>query len=348
MRLNENNTFSARYEVLRNNAVYTELYAMDNSVEIQNSESSALKMSVRGTFYSYSGDINFLTDRLRAVVTLNGTDYPAGTFVVTTETKRHSQGVDSVEIEGYSILYLAYRKRIEEPLFIEKGVNYVTQIVRLLNLCGIDHIEAEETSYTFRTAREDWEIGTAVLDIVNQLLAEISYNSVWVGLDGIVRLTKYRTPDISNVVHTYSADRYSVMEDSYEITTDRFGKCNVFHVICENPDFDETMVAVSENDSSDSPFSTVNVGRILSMERVNNIPSQDALQAYADRLKYQSMQETETVEFTTAAIPTHETYDVVALQNGSLAGIYAETGWRLPMTAGASMVHQARRVIMGV
>ena len=38
MRLTENNAFSARYEVLRNNAVYAELYAMDNSVEIQNSE----------------------------------------------------------------------------------------------------------------------------------------------------------------------------------------------------------------------------------------------------------------------------------------------------------------------
>lgn len=348
MQLNETNTFSARYEVLRNNAVYAELYAMDNTVEIQNSDTSALKMSVRGTFYDYSGDINFLTDRLRAIITLNGTDYPAGTFVVTTETKHRSAGLDSVEIEGYSILYLAQRKRLEEPLYIGKGTNYITQIVRLLNLCGIENIEAEETAYTFQTAREDWEIGTAVLDIVNQLLGEISYHSVWVGLNGIVRLTKYQTPDISNIMHTYSADRYSVIEDDYEITTDRFDKCNVFRVTCENPEIDTTMVAVSENSSPDSPFSTVNIGRILHTEQVDNIPSQEALQDYADRLKYQSLQETETVEFATAAIPTHETYDVVALENGELAGIYIETGWRLPLSAGASMIHQARRVTMSV
>lgn len=348
MQLNETNTFSARYEVLRNNAVYAELYAMDNTVEIQNSDTSALKMSVRGTFYDYSGDINFLTDRLRAIITLNGTDYPAGTFVVTTETKHRSAGLDSVEIEGYSILYLAQRKRLEEPLYIGKGTNYITQIVRLLNLCGIENIEAEETAYTFQTAREDWEIGTAVLDIVNQLLGEISYHSVWVGLNGIVRLTKYQTPDISNIMHTYSADRYSVIEDDYEITTDRFDKCNVFRVTCENPEIDTTMVAVSENSSPDSPFSTVNIGRILHTEQVDNIPSQEALQDYADRLKYQSLQETETIEFATAAIPTHETYDVVALENGELAGIYIETGWRLPLSAGASMIHQARRVTMSV
>lgn len=348
MQLNETNTFSARYEVLRNNAVYAELYAIDNTVEIQNSDTSALKMSVRGTFYDYSGDINFLTDRLRAIITLNGTDYPAGTFVVTTETKHRSAGLDSVEIEGYSILYLAHRKRLEEPLYIGKGTNYITQIVRLLNLCGIENIEAEETAYTFQTAREDWEIGTAVLDIVNQLLGEISYHSVWVGLNGIVRLTKYQTPDISNIMHTYSADRYSVIEDDYEITTDRFDKCNVFRVTCENPEIDTTMVAVSENSSPDSPFSTVNIGRILHTEQVGNIPSQEALQDYADRLKYQSLQETETVEFATAAIPTHETYDVVALENGELAGIYIETGWRLPLSAGASMIHQARRVTMSV
>lgn len=348
MILHDNNTFSVRYEVLRNNAVYAELQAMDNTVGIENSASSALKMSIRGTFYAYGADINFLTDRLRAVVTLNGKDYPAGIFVVATETFRHSEGVDSVTIEGYSLLYLACRKRLEEPLYIAKGTNYITQIVQLLNLCGIDRIEAEETSYTFRTAREDWEIGTSVLDIVNQLLGEISYNSVWVSLNGVVRLTGYRPPDSSEIRHTYSAGRYSVMEDSYEITTDRFEKCNVFRVTCESPDLDTDMTAVAENDSPDSPFSTVNIGRILHTEQVDNIPSQEALQDYADRLKYQSLQETETVEFATAAVPTHETYDVVALENGELAGIYAETGWRLPMSAGASMIHQARRVIMNV
>lgn len=344
MILHENNTFSARYEVLRNNAVFAEFHAIDDAVEIQNIESSALKMMIRGTFHSCDADVNFLSDRLRAVVTLNTIDYPAGIFVVTTETKTHSGGVDGVEIEGYSLLYLAQRKRIEEPLYIAAGTNYITQIVQLLNSCGIDSIEADETSYTFAADREDWDVGTSVLDIVNQLLAEISYNSVWVDLGGTTRLTKYQTPGISNVSHTYSANEYSVIEDSYKITTDRFDKHNVFRVTCENPDLDEIMVAVSENNSPDSPFSTVNLGRILYTEQVDNIPSQEALQEYADKLKYQSLQETETVEFTTAAIPNHTTYDVIALENGDMAGIYTETEWRLPLAAGASMIHKARRV----
>lgn len=344
MILRENNTFSARYEVLRGNAVYAEIYAVDDTPEIRNIESSVLKMTFRGIFYAYGKDVNFLSDRLRVIITINGQDYSAGTYVITTETKTHSNGMDAVEIEGYSLLYLAHRKRLESPLYIEAGTNYITQIVQLLNSCGIEKIEADETPYTFSNSREDWEIGTPILDIANQLLLEISYNSAWVNLEGAVRLTKYQTPDISNVSHTYSANEYSIIEDNYEITSDRFDKSNVFRITCENPELSNSMVAISENDNPDSPFSTVNIGRILYTEQVDNIPSQDALQEYADRLKYQSLQETETVEFMTAIVPTHETYDVVALENGDMAGIYTETEWWFNVTAGGSMTHKARKV----
>ena len=128
MILQENNTFSARYEILRGNAVYTEIFAVDDTPEIQNSNSSALKMTFRGNFFAYGKDVNFLSDRLRAIITINGNDYPVGIYVVTTETKTHSNGMDAVEIEGYSLLYLAHRKRLEAPLYIEAGTNYITQI----------------------------------------------------------------------------------------------------------------------------------------------------------------------------------------------------------------------------
>lgn len=158
-------------------------------------------------------------------------------------------------------------------------------------------IDAESTSYTFATDRQDWEVGTPVLDIVNQLLAEISYNSAWVDLSGAVRLTKYEQPSISTVDHIYNSGEYSLIEDYYEITRDRFSKCNVFRVTCENPELDSPMVATSINDSADSPYSVSKMGRILYTEDVDNIPSQVALQAYADKLKYQSLQTTEAVVF---------------------------------------------------
>lgn len=340
----DSNTFSARYEVLRGNAVYKEIYPMYDNVEIANAESSALKMSLRGTFYEYDNDINFLTDRLRVIVTLNGIDYPLGIFLVTTETIVQSTGISGVEIEAYSILYLAQRKKIEDVLYIPSGTNYITEIIQLLSSCGITDVEADPTEFTFATSRSDWDIGTPVLDIVNQLLSEITYNSIWVNLKGIVQLTKYQQPEIGDVQHVYSAGEYSIIGSDYKITSDRFDKANVFRVTCENPELDSMMVAISENNSADSPFSTVNIGRMLYVEQVDSIPSQTALQNYADKLKYQSMQTTEITEFVTAIMPEHETFDVIALENGKMRGIYTEVEWSLIVGAGENMKHKARRI----
>lgn len=338
------NTFSVRYEVLRNKAVYAALNALTDSGEVTCDSASELKMSFRGTFAEPPDGVNFLTDRLRPVVILNGEEFPVGVYAITTESERNENGETVTELEGYSLLYLASRKCIETRLSIPAGTNYISECVQLLNSAGITDIDAEPTGYTLATAREDWDVGTPILTIVNDLLAEISYNSAWVALDGTVRLTKYAPPSLANVGHVYSEGRYSVIEDGYTRSSDRYGKYNVFLVTCENPDLSAPMSATAVNDSEESPFSVSKLGRILRVETVDNIPSQAALQEYANRMKYQSMQETETITFATAPIPNHETFDVVALGMGDLSGIYAETGWTLPLIPGGSMSHTARRV----
>lgn len=347
MKLDAVNTFSVRYEVLRNNAVFAEIYAVDDSPNVQFIESSELKTSLRGQFFGYSDDIDFLTDRLRPVVVINDVEYPVGVYVITTESERYSDGVLTKELEGYSLLYLAQRKRIEERLSISAGTNYITAILELLASCGLTAIEADETDLTFSTAREDWDIGTSVLEIVNGLLAEINYNDAWVDLNGVVRLTKYVRPSLQNIKHTYSAGEYSMIESTYTRKSDRYGKYNVFRVVCESPDLEEPMAATAENNAEGSPFAISRLGRILYSERVDNTPSQAALQAYADRLRDKSLQETEEVEFYTAPVPEHNAFDTVALGNGELAGIYTETEWRLQLSPGASMYHKARRVYAG-
>lgn len=338
------NTFSVRYEVLRNKAVYAVLNALTDFGEVTCDSTSELKMSFRGTFAELPPDVNFLTDRLRPVVILNGEEFSVGVYAITTESERNENGETVTELEGYSLLYLASRKCIETRLSIPAGTNYISECVQLLNSAGITDIDAEPTGYTLATAREDWDVGTPVLTIVNDLLAEISYNSAWVALDGTVRLTKYAPPSLANVDHVYSEGKFSVIEDGYTRSSDRYGRYNVFLVTCENPDLSAPMSATAVNDSEESPFSTAKLGRILRVETVDNIPSQAALQEYANRMKYQSMQETETITFATAQIPNHETFDVVALGMGDLTGIYAETGWTLPLVPGGPMSHTARRV----
>ena len=343
MLLRENNTFSMRCEVLRDGGVIGTPQAYE-APEITCDAESDMVLSLRGAFYM-DGEYNFYTDRLRPVVTINGEDYPMGVYVVTTEERSEADGQKIATLEAYSLLYLARRKKIENRLYIKAGTNYITKITELLSSAGITDLHAEPTAYTFAYDREDWDIGTSVLEIVNTLLAEISYKNAYVDMTGTVRLKKYAPPTLSSVSHVYTEGKDSVISASYKMTDDRYDKANVFRLFCDNADLSEPIVAVAENNNAASPFSTVNIGRVLHNERVDNVPSQAALQERANAMRDKSMQTTEEIEFYTAVAPVHTPHDVVALHVGGASGIFAETGWRMTLSPDGDMTHTARRVI---
>lgn len=350
MNLKANNTVTSRFEVIRYEKngwnLVGQLYAIDDSAEVSCIADSALKMSFRGNFKMHSDDIDFLTDRVKPILTINDVDYPLGIYVITTETHNRNEAVQSCTLEGYSLLYLIQRDRLEAPLHLSAGTNYIVAIFSdVFGSYDGATAKADSTEYVLSTDREDWETGTSRLDIINQLLDEISFNSVWIDFSGTVRMTKYEQPSLSAIDHRYNQGEYSLIEDYYEITKDRFSKCNVFRVVCENPEQDEPMVAISVNDSADNPYSTVNIGRVLYTENVDNIPSAEALQKYADKLKYKSYETTETVVFRTAVMPEHETFDIIALELGEMVGIYAETEWTIPINSSGTMTHKAVRLI---
>lgn len=341
----ENNTVYARYEILRNGGVWAEMYSV-TPAEIQNISTSALKMSLRGTFYRPEKEVDFLTDRIRAVLHINGMDYNKGVFIATTMDTIGGIAGEKLDIEAYSPLYLAQRSKLEGVYTIPAGTNYITAIQTLLVESGITEYEAEETALVMATERQDWEEGTSRLDVINELLAEINYNSAWPDLEGKIHLTKYTPPNNGNIKHTYRQGEYSVLTPEYKASTDLFGKPNVFKCICDNPELAAPLVATAVNDDPNSKFSTVSLGaRVLFLERVDNVPDLETLQERADNLRIKSLQTTQEVEFTTALMPGHETYDTVALDNGEITGIYTETEWRATMDAAGLMVHKGKRVI---
>lgn len=343
MKLRNINTFSVRYEILRNGGVLQTVQAYE-AAEIRCEAESDLVMSMRGAFH-VGEEINFFSDRMRPVAIINDVEYPMGVYIITTEEKTENDGQRISLLEGYSVLYLARRKKIESRLHIPRGTNYIGIISELLTSAGISDIQADPTSYTMATDREDWEIGTPVLEIINALLAEISYRGAYVDLNGTVQLRKYKAPVLADVAHIYTEGKDSIITAEYKITDDRYDKANVFRLYCDNPDMEELMVATAENNSQSSPFSTVNIGRVLHNEQVDNIPSQKALQERADAMRDKSMQTTEEIEFYTAIAPVHTPHDVVAIQTGGASGIFAETGWRITVSPESDMVHTARRVI---
>lgn len=346
MEYKNSNTISVRYEVLRDGGVWTELEPY-TPAEVQYQSASALKMSMRGLFLEPKKEIRWLTDRLRPVLIINGTEYPVGKFIATTPQTNKTAGQTLLQLEAYSVLYLAERVQLEGPYTIARGTSYITAVIELLRLAGITEYTAEESALVLSTDRADWPAGTKVLTVVNQLLSEINYRSAWVDMSGRVWLTKYKAPSTDNITQIYQRGEYSILSDVSTVTTDYFDKANVFRAVCSNPELEEPMMATAENSDPDSPFSTASLGiRILQILEVDNIPDLATLQEKAENMLTKSLQTTETIEFTTALNPTHGIWDTVALDMEDKGGIWTETEWSMVLDASGSMRHKAERVVI--
>lgn len=340
-------SFQLRYDILRNGAIYAQAVVAGPAAVSMDSRRK-LKQVFSGDMLLPDG-IQRLTDRFRPVVLLDGVEYPVGQFVLTSVEKIWQEGGWIDRCEGYDLCFLVKRTRLEERLFCGKGERYLDKIQQLLQQCGIDSALVEDCAETFATDREDWEIGTSVLDVVNDLLDEINYQSLWFDQDGVARIQAIREPGIHQIQHWYGPSRqdgYALVKDGYTRQDDLFDVSNVFVVQCENPELDTVMQAVSVNDDPDSALSVIRQGRVMApVVKLDNVSSQQALQRYADRLRWQSMTATETTVIQTALNPVHLCGDILALEGDLAPGIYEETAWAMELAPGGMMEHTLRRVL---
>lgn len=336
--------FSRRVNIIRNGAVAGQLL-IEEAPTISMDKAAALKMSLSGTF-KRSADFDPMTDFLQPVAILDGVEHPLGEYVISTATNAHGAAGDTVRIEAYDQALILQQSKIETRYHISTGTLYTDAIQALLIADGITRVIMEPSDAALATDREDWEIGTDHLTIINTLLAEINYTDIWFDLDGVARLHRYAAPSVENIKHTYRANALSIIKAETESEMDIYDAPNVFIAIVSNADYDEPMTATAVNDNPSSALSTIRRGRrIPEVIRVDNIASQAALQAHVDNLCTQSMLAGETVRFATAINPVHGVGDVLALDHPALSGIFEETAWSITLEAGADMTHEARRVI---
>ena len=334
------------YIILRDNVEFSRLTSYRGSgAGVSMTSNAQVKWVLSGKF-AINNEINYLTDRLQLMHTLNGQQWPLGKYVLT-DASTDSDGMrEVVNLTAYDLTYLALSSKIEERLHLKKGMLYTTAIQLLLVESGITDFIVESNTATLQADREDWEPGTDRLSIINTLASEINYNSIWMDGGGTVHCSAFRQPSADAVSVTYEEGAYSIQYPNWSRTVDMFEHPNVFIVEVDNPDLGACMRAVSINDRPESPFSVGNLGRrVVSYEKLNNIASQSELQAYADNKRFKSMQTTEIRTFYTGPSGQHAVYDVVELVRGGESVLYEETGWELDLEAPYKMTHTGKRVV---
>lgn len=336
--------YQTRVDVIRNGAVLTTLHPASSPV-VDCKISGELKVSLSGSFYE-NPDVNWLTDELQPQQIIDGTEYPVGIFAVASVLDAYGKdGVKTITVEAYDRCLRLKQTKTETILHIPAGTNYISAVESLLVDAGVALWLSTPTVKVTATDREDWPIGTSYLEIINTLLAEINYGSIWFNTSGFAVLQPTKTPSASNIDHHYGElEDIRVLSRDCSREIDMFDAPNVFIAICENPDLGSPLIATAVNENPLSSLSVFRRGRRIAQTfKVDNIPDQEALDKYAQQLMLRSMLSEETVSITTANMPGHTVGNTIALTHPDVCGLFQEVSWHLVLAPGQLMQHTLRR-----
>lgn len=353
---------SFNYVVVRNGADYGKIWPSENSApNLRMRKDGDIKTSLSGTFLPIVFDfddkptdasVDWLSDQIRPELILDGEVYPLGIYLpasVTENYDRNGTGLVSLGVEAYDRCWQV-QTNIPTQVYFESGVKYTSAIVSLLTSAGIALISSTENSATLQEGREDWDLGTDMLTIVNQLLSEINYDSLWFDQKGLAILKPSLTPTAENIQHVIDATDPDVrVIPGLKAQQDIFTAANVFTVICDNPDKSGPMTATSINSNPQSRLSVQRRGRrIMSVSYVDNIANQTELQAYADLLRNHSMITGETITVKTGLLPGYGVGEVTALIYGDRFDICVEKAWSMELRPGGTMTHTLEKVVVNL
>ena len=344
-----------RYELLRGGAYCGLLKAVDRTPRIRCNSADRLKMlltaSFKPTAYTVDGDpveIDWLNDEVRPVSIIDGVEEPWGVYGFAKPQENTEGPTKTVSVSAYDRGKLVEDSNSEGLIYFPRGMNYTDAVEQLLTAAGISTVFKTATGETLATAREDWKAGTSRLNIANQLLSEISYNPLYFDLSGAAVLEPATVPEAINIRHTLdtSDPDTRVVAGRFTKTRDFFSAPNVFVVNCDNPELGAALSATAVNDNPQSPMSTTRRGRrIARVVNVNNLPSQAAAQAYADRLCNEAMISGEVIQLETGLLPGWGVGDVVALIHEGEVSICVSQSWTADLCAGGHMTHVLKKVV---
>lgn len=271
--------------------------------------------------------------------------FPLGKFIVSF-SKKSSNNVNELNISGYDLGKIALDDKTGARYFANSEIAYTTSLNNLLESL-YSSIEIED-SEIFKNYAQDWEIGTTKIEIANSLLKAMNYNPLHFDEKGTAICNQYVPAQYRTIDFQYIADETSVIVDNMTVDTNKFNIPNKWVRYTENPEVDY-LISVYVNDNPNSPYSTVNRGRlIVDSEVVDDIADQNTLDSYLLQVIDKSMQATDRIQFTTLNMPGHGFQECLwlSIPNYNIEGKYIEKAWEMQLIPGGTMTHICERAVI--
>lgn len=348
--LSGNRTIDFRYERLNDLGVVLGEFPGVMSCSVDHSAFSEIKRTVALQVKETAG-VDYLNDRLkvfmRVLVGSTWLEWPLGVFILSSPTRRsHSEGLRFRQVDGYDQTLKMSASRISNRTQYPAGTNVVEAAKEVAFDAGVLLINAVALAKTLPAAKE-WEPGTTRLQMVNDLLDDVNYNSVWFDSDGYARMTPYRSPSNTTPEVRYLDDSRSILFPQIEATLDTFDVANEWVLIVSEPDR-PALVSKYTNTNPASPTSTVSRGfTVTDFRKSDTSVDQATLDASVLRLAEEASQIYERVNLETRLMPHHEHLDVIEVRSGNLdvSAVYQEVSWSMECTPGGRMKHILRKLV---
>lgn len=333
-----------KYELLKANGEFIkEIDSVENSTVTYSSLSRLKQMATINVAVGVLAKID-VNNRIRIKHVLNGVETTIGTFMITTPVQNINTLFKSVSIECYSTLWLLNADKTTSRLVIGIGTNVVNEVKRMLADYGVQVLIDDSVKST--SVSREWEIGTPILDVCNDLLQSINYTSLYVDENGNFISKPYELPSDRFIDFEYREDDpLNIVENEVVSTLDYFDIPNVFVKYVNNPDTPE-LIAVYENVNPQSPTSTVNRPRNVHSEEVSDVSD---VQTLTDMCKRDLETFTSTyhrVTLLTGINPEHGYMNTVYINLNGLSGKFTETDWTMECVTGGTMTHELRESVV--
>jgi hypothetical protein len=215
-----------------------------------------------------------------------------------------------------------------------------------LTAAGITRINiAPSTKVT--PADREWEGGTTMLEIVNDLLKAMNYYSIWFDEEGWATGSPYVLPENAPSEYTYRDDGRSVILRGVEQDEDLFDIPNewVYYTSEANG---VSLRSVKVNDLAGSRLSTVSRGMTITEYKQVEAPDQATLDALTDRAFRESLETYDHLVWESWVMPFHQHQDSYTFIHSGMGinGKYRETSYSFDLSANGVMRHECRRQVV--
>lgn len=286
--------------------------------------------------FSSELSLNKMKDRIRIMIDKQS----IGKFMIVSSPKKINENQKTYEFELYDESYKIDEASLSNRMYFPKGTLYLSVIKTILTNYDYPDVINDDSAAVLSTDRE-WEIGENVLDIVNELLKEINFNSFFLDENGVARLTKKDKKIVP--AHVYKEGNLSKIRPDINVSEDVYKIPNVFIGVVSRPEA-EPLIYRRVNDNPDSIVSTIGRGfEIVRVENLNDIANEEELKNYIDDIYLQSIQTVEKIEFSSAIESGHTFQELIQIDTRNISGIYKEIAWNIDLSPYGKMTHTAER-----